>query len=168
MMAGRKSKLTPQLIKDARKLLQGGNYVSTVCEFLGIHESTWYKWMAEGEKAKTGIKREFFESIKKAEAEAEIRLITDMQKIAEADQKWQALAWMLERKYPERWGRKDKIQADVSHTGQVKESHEYNVSIEQKVEHVETKYGNAINRIVNERIRNRVQESTRTDSENSN
>nr|WP_263326078.1 hypothetical protein [Neobacillus sp. Marseille-Q6967] len=151
-MAGRKSKLTPLLINDAVKLLKSGNYVTTVCEFIGIDTSTWYRWMREGKKAKTGIKNHFYHAIKKAEAEAEIRMVTDLQKIANENQTWQALAWMLERKYPERWGRKDKISAGVSHTGKVNESHEYNVSIKQKVEHVENKYGNAIERIVRERI----------------
>jgi transposase len=152
MMAGRKSKLTPQLIKDAVKLLKGGSYVSTVCEFIGIDPSTWYRWMREGKKAKSGLKSQFYHAIKKADAEAEIRMVTDIQKIANENQTWQALAWMLERKYPERWGRREKFSADVSHTGKVSESHEYNVSIEQKVEHVENKYGNAIERIVRKRI----------------
>lgn len=157
-MAGRKTKLTPALIKDAAKLLKGGNYVSTVCEFLGIGETTWYRWMKEGEVAKSGLKREFWESIKKAEAEAEIRLITDLQKIAEADQKWQALAWMLERKYPDRWGRKDKVSADVQHSGEVVDRHEHKVSIEQKVIRTEQKYGAAIERIISSRFQNRVSE----------
>lgn len=34
----------------------------------------------------------------------------------------------------------------------MKENHEYNVSIEQKVEQIENKYGNAIDRIVRKRI----------------
>ncbi|MFP5116088.1 hypothetical protein ACSU64_27655 [Bacillaceae bacterium C204] len=157
-MAGRKSKLTPALIKDAAKLLKGGNYVETVCEYLGIGTTTWYRWMQEGEVAKSGLKREFRDVVKKAEAEAEIRLITDLQKIAETDQKWQALAWMLERKYPDRWGRKDKVSADVQHSGEVVDRHEHNVSIEQKVEHVESKYGSAIERIISNRLQSRVSE----------
>lgn len=151
-MAGRKPKLTPELIKDAEKLVKAGNFVVTVCEFLGIGETTWYRWMREGEKAKSGLKRQFWESIKKAEAEAEIRLVTDLQRIAEQDQKWQGIAWILERKWPDRWGKKDRIQAEVEHSGQVNESHEYNVNISQRVEHVEKKYANAIDAIVQRRI----------------
>lgn len=116
-MVGRKSKLTPQLINDAVKLLKGGSYISTVCEFIGIDTSTWYRWIREGKKAKTGIKNHFYHAIKKAEAEAEIRMVTEIQKIAEENKTWQALAWMLERKYPERWGRKDKVSADVPTRG---------------------------------------------------
>ncbi|MBT2601816.1 hypothetical protein J7E55_01915 [Bacillus sp. ISL-53] len=155
-MAGRKTKLTPKLIVDAAKLIKVGNYVVAVCEYLGIDESTWYRWMRDGEHAKTGLKREFYKTIKKANAEEEIRLIADLQKIAQVDLKWQALAWILERKYPERWGRKDKISAEVSHTGQVKESNEYNITVEQKVEQTVDKYGSLIDKIVSRRLQNRL------------
>lgn len=156
MMAGRKTKLTPQLIVDAEKLVKVGNYVVTVCEYIGIDESTWYRWMRDGEKARTGIKRKFYKTIKKAEAEAEIRLIADLQKIAQVDLKWQALAWMLERKYPERWGRKDKISAEVSHSGLVKENNEYNINVEQKIQQTVDKYGLAIEKVVRNRLQNRL------------
>jgi transposase len=132
-MAGRKTKLTPQLIKNAERLLKGGNYVNTVCEYLGIGESTWYRWMEEGEQAQTGLKREFWESIKKAEAEAEIRLITDLQKIADEDRSWQAIAWMLERKYPSRWGKKDRLTAEIEHSGQITNKEETHVTIKQQI-----------------------------------
>lgn len=116
-MAGRKTKLNQKLINDAARLLKGGNYIDTVCEFLGIGTSTWFRWMREGEESKSGLKRQFWEAVKKAEAEAEIRLVTDLQKIASEDQKWQAIAWMLERKYPDKWGRKDRLQAEIQHSG---------------------------------------------------
>lgn len=114
---GRKPKLTKGLIQNAEKLLKGGNYVETVCEYLGIGTTTWYRWMQEGEQANFGLKREFWEAIKKAESEAEIRLVTDLQKIADEERTWQAIAWMLERKYPDRWGKKDRLDANLTHSG---------------------------------------------------
>lgn len=117
----RKSKLTPELIKEAVDLVKLGNYIETVCQYLGIGETTWYRWMQEGEKAKSGIKRDFWESIKRAEAHAEIRNVQIIQKAADKakdDPKlWVAAMTFLERKFPERWGRKDKVKADLQHTG---------------------------------------------------
>lgn len=113
----RKTKLTKKLIKDAEKLLKGGNYVETICEYLGIGKTTWYRWLAEGEQANSGIKREFWDAIKKAEAEAEIRLITDLQKIAKKNNQWQGIAWVLERKYPDKWGKRERVEANIEHTG---------------------------------------------------
>lgn len=109
----RKMKLTKQLIDEAEKWIKAGNYNTTVCKYLGIHESTWYKWLQEGEHAKSGIKREFFERIKKAESHSEMRSVQMIQKAGE--QSWQALGWYLERKFPDRWGKKD--QTRLEHTG---------------------------------------------------
>lgn len=92
----------------ASELIRAGNYYKHVAQYLGIAESTFYRWLQEGEKAKHGLKREFFEAIKKAEAEAIARNVALIQKSAQ-EGNWQAAAWWLERRYPEEWGRKDKM-----------------------------------------------------------
>jgi len=150
---GRKTKLTPELIKNADKLLKAGNYNLTVCEYLNIHPSTWYKWMQDGEKARNGIKKEFFDTVKRAEAEAEVRLLTDLQKIAKEQNSWQGIAWMLERKYPERWGRKEKVAADLNHSGEVVNRHEqnHNINIKQEVKHSLREYDDVIDELLHER-----------------
>lgn len=114
---GRKTKLTKKLINDAEKLIKLGNYNTTVCQYLGIHQSTWYKWLQEGEQAKSGLKREFFDRIKSAESHAEIRNVQLIQQ--SANDTWQAAAWYLERKFPDRWGKKDKVDANLNHSGNV-------------------------------------------------
>lgn len=100
---GRPSKLTPELVRKAEQLLAAGNYTTTVCDFLGIDRSTWYKWLEKGRKANRGLYFDFFNTIKRAEAESEVRAVTGILK-AGANQ-WQAFAWFLERKFPERWRR---------------------------------------------------------------
>lgn len=134
---GRKLKLTPELIKEASDLVKMGNYTETVCKYLGIGDTTWYRWMKEGEAEKSGIKRDFWESIKKAESYAEIRNVQIIQKTAEKakdDPKlWVAAMTFLERKFPDRWGRKDKVKADLQHTGKdggpIKTEHETNINL---------------------------------------
>ena len=113
----RKSKLNEEFIKQAVKLIEAGNYQKHVAQALGITETTWYRWMQEGEKAKSGLKRKFYESIKKAEARAVLRNVA---KILQASQEgnWQAAAWWLERRYPDEWGRKDKL--DMNTQGEIK------------------------------------------------
>lgn len=140
-MAGRKSKLTQELIDEAVKLIKAGNYNETVCQFLGIHKSTWYKWLQEGEAAKSGLKREFFDSIKKAESHSEIRNVQVIQKAAQ-DGNWQAAMTYLERKFPDKWGRKDKISSDVNHSGEIQKKEEHTVT------HKIDMYEEAFNRVV--------------------
>lgn len=122
---GRKTKLTPDLIRDAEKLVSAGNYVETVCDYLGIGKTTWYRWLERGEKARKGIYREFRDAIKKAEARAEIRAVNGI--LSAGQDNWQALAWYLERRHHEKWGRKDRLDANLNHRGQVTQRHEYHI-----------------------------------------
>jgi len=113
---GRKSKLTKELIKEASKMVAAGNYIKDVYPILGIDESTWYRWLKEGERAKSGIKREFYKAIKKAEKDAIARNVALIQRAAQ-EGNWQAAAWWLERKYFEDWGRKDKVDLSADKDG---------------------------------------------------
>ena len=61
----RRTKLSEELIKEAYELVASGNYIKDVYPILGIGEVTWYRWLREGEKAKSGLKREFWQAIKK-------------------------------------------------------------------------------------------------------
>lgn len=106
-----KLKLNQEMIEKAYKYIAAGNYVETVCEYLGISKNTWYVWLRKGEKQKQGVYRDFYDAIKKAEAEAEMRNVAIIQKAAQDT--WQAAAWFLERKYPERWGKRDTALEDI-------------------------------------------------------
>lgn len=112
----RKSKLTKELIKEAFKLVSAGNYIKDIPPILGIDDSTWFRWLNEGEKAKSGMKREFYETVKKAEKDAIARNVALIQRAAQ-EGNWQAAAWWLERKYFEDWGRKDKVDLSADKDG---------------------------------------------------
>ena len=114
-MAGRQSKLTPKLIEEAYELLKEGHYARTVSQYLGIPEGTWYRWLSEGEQEEEGLRREFREAVKRAETEAEIRNVKFIQDAAITD--WKAAMTYLERKFPDRWGRRERVDANVTHTG---------------------------------------------------
>lgn len=108
MKMARKAKLTEDLIKEAYELVASGNYDKDVYPILGVSKAAWYRWLQEGEVAKSGLKRDFVDAIKRAEKEAIIKNVAVIQKAAE-DGNWQAAAWWLERKYFQDWGRKEKV-----------------------------------------------------------
>lgn len=112
----RKRKLTKELIKEAYKLVAAGNYDKDVYPILGIDKSTWYRWLSEGETAKSGLKKEFYDTVKKAEKDAIARNVALIQRAAQ-EGNWQAAAWWLERKYYEDWGRKDKVDLSADKDG---------------------------------------------------
>ena len=88
--------------------IAAGNYVETAARYGGVHPATYYRWMQEAqEPGAAANKREFYEAVKKAEAEAEVRNVATIQLAASSQ--WQAAAWLLERKHPAQWGRRMEV-----------------------------------------------------------
>lgn len=127
MTKGRPTKLTPELQNEICRVIRAGNYIETASAYAGISKDTLYRWLKQGKRAKRGKYRDFSDAVEKALAESEIRDVTIIAKAAEDN--WQAAAWRLERKFPDRWGRKERVQADVSHSGQVTNRHEQDISV---------------------------------------
>ena len=108
---GRPTKLTREVIEKIAELVRAGNYMVTAAAYVGVNRDTLYAWLRRGAAARSGLYREFSDSIGVALAGAEI---DPLKLITEAGQKeWRALAWRLERRYPDRWGRLERIE----HTG---------------------------------------------------
>ena len=68
--------------------------------------------MAEGEKGAPQSSVDFRRQVLEAEKAAEIRAVALVMKAAVNDPRH--AEWWLERKHPDRWGRKDRLQAEVS------------------------------------------------------
>lgn len=110
----RPSKLTQEITDRIVLAIRAGNYSKVAAEMAGIGETTFYRWLELGgkENARKDF-REFRESIKRAEAEAEVRSVALIRQAADSGT-WQAAAWYLERKHGDRWGRNDKIRQEIS------------------------------------------------------
>lgn len=85
--------------------------------------------MQKGETAKSGKFREFFEAITRAEYEAEVRMVAQWQKHMPED--YRAIRDFLERRYPERWGRRT---VEVQHGGEIEIKSDDARRIEQHLE----------------------------------
>lgn len=111
---GRKTILTKDLIDRICTSIREGNYKNVACQAVGIGESTFYSWLAKGEANKAGLYVEFVEAIKKAEAQAEQAHVGVIKDAANSGI-WQASAWYLERKHPDRWAKRESL--DVTSGG---------------------------------------------------
>lgn len=104
---GRPSKaeqvLTPDMLEAVGLLLAEGNYEETVADFLGIDRTTWWRWKVRGEDDHGSIFEVFRNTVKRAQATAEIVLLRQIRLGAEG---WQSKAWISERRFQERWGRR--------------------------------------------------------------
>ena len=108
-MAGRKPKLTKELIELLGTALQNGNYIETACDFAGINRATLYRWLQESEQ--NGAKpllRELSDTVRASRAQAEMRNVLRIQKAAEDS--WQAAAWWLERSQPKKWSKQTNVE----------------------------------------------------------
>ena len=101
---GRPSKLTPELSNRIVKAIQAGNYAQVAARHAGIGESTFYRWLQQGQadaeaNRKTSF-RDFWEAVKRAETTAEIQAVGILQRAMRNN--WQAAMTYLERRYPRR------------------------------------------------------------------
>lgn len=108
-MPGNKSKLTKALIAKACNLKKKGYTNTQICQACGISEETFYKWQRSEDI--NPLSAELIEGLKKAEAEKQAALLAKIE--AHGEEHWQALAWYMERLWPERFGRVDRLQAEV-------------------------------------------------------
>jgi hypothetical protein len=99
----RPTKLTPSVAERIVTAIRAGNYAEQAASAAGISPATYYRWMKAGEKAPHGHKRDFYEAVKSAEAEAEVYAVAIIRKAMADD--WRAAAHYLERRYPKRWRR---------------------------------------------------------------
>ena len=101
-----KPKLTEEMVEQAIALKGDGLSNGDIICALGIHESTFYRWIGN---PKTKLQRALCEGLKKEEAEFKQTLLTTIRAAALArNQYWTAAAWLLERKYPDEYGKADR------------------------------------------------------------
>jgi len=107
---------TPDLVEAICRHLRIGAYRKDAVKAAGIAVSTFHYWLDRGGKERRHIdsggrprKRESaylsaLEAIEKAEAGSGMSDLALITKSAQAGA-WQAAAWKLERRHPEKWGR---------------------------------------------------------------
>lgn len=109
-MAGRRTKLTQEMVDQAIRLKADGLSNGDIISALGIHPSTFYPWIGE---PRNRLQRELSDGLKKEESEFKRALLTTIRAAAIArNQYWTAAAWLLERKYPDEYGRAERRRDD--------------------------------------------------------
>ena len=125
---GRPTKLDERTQEKIVSAIKAGNYIETAAAYAGISKNTLYEWLKRGEREKQRVEKSnkakikkseeiyviFTDAVEKALAEAEMRDVLIIGKAAEKE--WQAAAWRLERKFPDRWGKRV---IEMSHDGKI-------------------------------------------------
>lgn len=106
---GRPTKITPALIQTVVTTILAGNYREVAAQRAGISSDTFRRWMVMGSRGRRGLFAEFYSAVITAEHEAEIKAVGLVLKAAENTDARHA-EWWLERKFHERWGRRDRVE----------------------------------------------------------
>lgn len=126
---GRPCKLTPRVAEKICNFIRLGSWLETAAGAVGIDRHTLAEWLKRGERARRSKARDqrermfarFARQVARAQAEAELLDLERIDSAAEGTElrkpEWQAAAWKLERRYPDRWGRKDQHQHEHAGKG---------------------------------------------------
>ena len=106
-MAGRKTKLTPEVQEIIVDGINAGLTLGLTCARAGVTPATFYNWLEKGEAAKSGVLMEFFNAVERAKADSALRLVSQITLQAPTD--WRAAAFMLERRFPDDYGKRSEI-----------------------------------------------------------
>lgn len=108
----RKPKLTYEMVDRAVALKKDGLSNDDIIKALGIHKSTFYRWLKDAEERAGGCKRALNDSLK-AEVEYKKSLLVSIRNASMKPQHWTAAAWLLERKYPMEFGKAGRLEEEA-------------------------------------------------------
>ena len=85
-----------------------GNYIETAAKLAGLSKVSVYEWLKRAQSNEPGNDafRVFANALEKAEARAEAKMLANVRKASELPQFWAAGMTVLERRHPDRWGKR--------------------------------------------------------------
>ncbi len=101
----RPTKYTPDRVDKILTAIKLGAYYQDACNYAGIDMETFAVWRKRYP--------DFLERVKEAEGYGLTQWLAKIEKAAN-DGAWQAAAWKAERRYPDRYGRRVKVDATVT------------------------------------------------------
>ena len=107
----RPTKFNTKTKRRLYKALRIGASRKMAAQYAGISYELLRQWMRRGEQEARGEFVVFLAALKRAESEACMKALEAINGAMET--RWQAAAWMLERRYPEDWGRNRIIQHEA-------------------------------------------------------
>ena len=108
----RPTKFTTTTKRRLYKALRLGATRTHSAVYAGISYELFRQWMRKGEDGQAPFVG-FVVAVKRAEAEACMRALENISRAGEKT--WQASAWWLERRYPQEWGRQQRVEVTEIH-----------------------------------------------------
>ena len=93
--------------------LRDGLTIEAACAQAGIGKTTYYDWLK-----KSGIDGEWTLEIEAAITLSEAIIIQKIKQTTALKEDWRGWAWLLERRFPQRWGAKREVEVNVNNPHQ--------------------------------------------------
>ena len=120
-MAGRITKLTPELAKRIAGLLEDCWWICHAADEVGVPESTLYDWLARGRSGEgTADEEALAEGCARARTKAERRQFAKAEQARADGTDWKWEAWQLERMNPTRYRETRRTEVTGADGGAVK------------------------------------------------
>ena len=103
----RPTKLTPESQEVIVDGINAGLTFRLSCARAGVNPATFYRWLEKGETANVGRYSEFCDAVSRAKADSALRLVSQITLQAPMD--WRAAAFMLERRFPDDYGKRTEV-----------------------------------------------------------
>ena len=112
-----KARCTKEAIEKAVELKKRGALDKDIAAALLVRPDTFSKWINH---PKSDMQRQLGQALKRVEADYKASLLTIIYN-AGVNGQWQAAAWILERKYPDEYARRERstVEAKVEQVPQV-------------------------------------------------
>jgi transposase len=114
----RKLRMQPELTEELCGYLEKGLFLREACALAGVHNESVYSWMRKGvndqNKELNTPEADFAGAVKRAMAKAEENALEGIRTAGQYPQFWAANAWYLERKFPEKYGKRDRVALEHS------------------------------------------------------
>lgn len=116
-LRGRNTKLNEELIQELCDLIAEGRTFADAARIRRVGESTLYRWLAEGRKENgKSLCRKLVARIDEATDFSEAEALHALKISAVKNSNWRSAAWLLERRFPEKYGRILKCSHDFKAT----------------------------------------------------
>ena len=107
---GRPSKATDETMKKILDGIKAGMSYEGACGVARVSWVTFDKWRKAGEAGESEKFVRFLRELRYAEAISEAEMLKKLKE--DPDTKW--VAWRLERRFPDRWGKKEQVKQEIS------------------------------------------------------
>lgn len=111
---GRPPKLNEQIIEEVCDYVLQGTSMAKAANLAGISESTFHRWMAAGVKSEpNSLTHVLYQRVTEAIELSEHELLQYLRVSLEEDRNWKVATWLLERRFPEKYGKVNRTEISL-------------------------------------------------------